>query len=164
MGSSGGIYLTGNSIAFYAPAAATQFTSVNFTAFGSQEGDLTVTEDATNSKLTLKPGRYLLSFTASVETEVVSGTSGDSVGIVSFLLYKDLVATPTAIAGAKASVDSQAADRPTNVSITALVDINAANASQSADSGDVMVYVDATDASGNDIVISEAQFTAVKVD
>ena len=53
---------------------------------------------------------------------------------------------------------AQAADRPTNVSIEAIVEI------LSTDSGDVMVYVSATDASGNDIVISEAQFVALMVD
>jgi hypothetical protein len=157
MASSGGLYVTANTTAFYAPGAASQYTT-GWAAFGSQKGDLTVTEDATNSKLTLKPGRYLVKFHASVETEVVSGTSGDSVGIVAFQLYKDLVATPTAITGAKASVDAQAADRPTNVSLEAIVTI------ASTDSGDVMIYVDPTDASGNDIVISEAQLIAIQVD
>jgi len=150
MPSYGGLYITGNSTAFYVPHAAAKYTT-GWVAFAKGRGDLTVTESATNSRLTVKPGVYLVTLHMTIETEVVSGTSGDSVGIITVGIRKD----QSQVTGLKAKLDSQAADRPHNVNIVGLVEVD------STDSGQLEVYVDATDASGNDVVVSEAQFCAV---
>ena len=137
MSSVGGLYVTGNSTAFIAPYTATKYTT-GWAAFGNQHGNLTVEESATNSRLTLKPGKYLVTFSASVETDVVSGTSGDSVGIVTFAVYKD----QAAVTGLAQKVDAQAADRPASVAICGLVEVEAT------DSGQVEVFVSSGDSSG----------------
>jgi hypothetical protein len=153
MGSFGGLYVTGNTTAFLAPNAGAKYTT-GWTAFGHSGGDLTVKEDAANSKLTLRPGVYRVSFSASIETEDISGTSGDYAGILTFTIRKDGVA----VAGLKAQVNQDAADKPANVAITGLLRV------LTTDTGDITVYVASGDANGNDVTIKEAQLVVEKVD
>lgn len=153
MPSAGGLYVNGNTTAVLAAAVAAKYTQ-GWTAFGTQRGDLTITEGATAGTLTCKPGKYMVHACLSVETEDISGTSGDDVGIVHFSVYKD----SSAVTGLKSSVHCLDSDRPQNVVICGPVEVDAA------DTGALSLYVSTTDASGNDICVTQAQFTAWPID
>jgi len=153
MGSSGGLYITGNTTAFVAPNTAAQYTT-GWAAFGSQKGDQTVVESASGSKLTLKPGRYFVTLNLTVETEDISGSCDDDTGIITFGVRKD----GTQVTGLKAKLDSQDSDRPHNISIAGIVTV------ASTDTGDLTVYVESNEVAGNDICISEGQFCAHLID
>lgn len=153
----GGLQIAGNSTAAIAPGTAAKYTE-GWAAHGvSQRGDTGVVASAANSRLTLDQGVWKIEITLTVETEDISGTSGDDAGVIAFLLYKG----GSAVSGAKATIDAQDSDRPQSVTILDIVEVTKANVDDSANY--VELYVDATDASGNDITVSDAKFLAFKL-
>lgn len=153
----GGLQISGNSTAFTVPNAAAKYTQGWEAHAVSQHGNADVAPSTSNSRLVLLPGVYKVTFNAVVETEVVSGTSGDSVGTVSFQLYK----AGTAVDGAKAKVNALAADRPQTATVVDIVEIT--EAQRTAGTNYVEIYASSGDASGNDIVISDATFLAERL-
>jgi hypothetical protein len=149
MSSAGGLYINNSAAAVVVGAAAAKL-NLTFSAMGSQHGDLTVYEDTTNKRLRLLPGRYLVQASLTVETEDISGTSGDDAGDLTFELYKDGVAT-----GFKQKVNVQDSDRPQSLTIVGIIEV-AAGAN-----GYLELYGSASDASGNDVTVRNLQMTAL---
>lgn len=152
MASYGGLYVSGNTTAIVAYNTAAAYTT-GWVAYGLGRGDLTVTENATAGTLTCGPGVYEVWLTGDVETEDISGTSGDDVGVVTFQVYKDGVAE----AGVKTTVDLEESDRAHNFCAHGFVEVDAG------DTGELAVYVSSADSSGNDVTVKNCQFTAMLV-
>jgi len=153
----GGLSINANTTAAIAPNTAAKYTQ-GWAAHGvSQHGDGSVSASAANSRLTLKAGVYEILVNLVVETELVSGTSGDAVGDVTFQLYKG----GSAVSGALAKVNHQASDRPATVTIVDHVEVSAAQVT--AGTNYVEVYAKSGDASGNDITVSNGRFLAKRL-
>lgn len=153
----GGLKIAANTTAHLVPATAAKYTT-GWAAHGvGQHGDTGVTASATNSKLTLTQGVWKVDIQLVVETDVVSGTSGDSVGVITFTLYKGGAAVTNAVA----KIDAQASDRPQTIFITDIVEVTAAQVAASTNY--VELYCAATDASGNDIIVRNGVFLATRL-
>lgn len=152
MPSTGGLYITGNTTPFEAEAAAALFTE-GWTAF-ARGNDGTITEVAASSKLTLRPGLYLVMLTMAVETEYDSSTDAGTTGQVTFGIRKDAVQ----VAGLKTVLNAAAVEEPYAVAISGIVKVG------NTDTGDLTVYVESSDANGTDIVVNEGQLVAMLID
>src|SRR5690606_13155625 len=113
-----GLKISGNSTAAIAPGTAAKYTQGWAAHAGAKQGDAAVTEDSTNSRLTLARGIYHVVANITVETEDPSGTSGDDNGTIAFKLYKG----GSEVSGALAKVNMQDLDRPQTVCIDEVVE------------------------------------------
>lgn len=153
----GALKIAGNTTATYAPNAAAKLTQ-GWAAHGvSQQGDAAVAPSAANSRLVLQPGVYLVQLSLEAEGESAGGTSGDATGVITFQLYQAGVA----LTGPKTQIDTQAADRPQSVHLHDIVHIT--KAQYEAGTNYVEVYHAGGDASGNDVLVSNAVFSAVRI-
>lgn len=153
----GALVINANTTPSRAPNAAAVHTQ-GWAAHGvSQHGDQSVTPATATGKLTLVPGVYRVTASLAIETEDISGTSGDAIGLVSAQLYKG----GSAIGGTKRTVSMLAHDRPQVVQIEDIVEITEAQAE--AATNYVQVYLSSGDASGNDVTVSNAIFAAYRL-
>jgi hypothetical protein len=151
----GGLQIAGGSTPITTAVAAAKVTAGWAAIAAAGHGDLSIVPSAANSRLTLKPGVYLVTFSGSAEQ---TGTSGISeVGVVyetTFQLYKD----QAAIAGMKAVIDSDPDEESIKqVHIQGIVEVAAGAA------GQLEVYISSSVAS-LDVIVREGQFNAVKLD
>jgi len=146
MSVNGGVYIAANTTAEIITATAALF-PITWTALGNRHGDASITETGATGKLTCPPGRYFVSFTASVDVD-------DSTTSISFQLYKDA----SAVTGMKCTNYSVASGRPASVSFQGFVDV------ASSDTGALQVYVVHNGLGTATITITEAQFVALAVD
>lgn len=153
MGSYGQLYITGNTTPQSALNAGSTVTGWS----NGNSGDKGAVPDAANYRLKLLPGDYFVTLNLSVQTEDISGTSGDGVGDIK----ARLALNGTAITGMVARFNQQAVDRPASVSLSGIVRVPYVSAST------IYSYLTAViagvDASGNDVTIDEGQLSAVKV-
>lgn len=155
----GGLQIAGNATPTIAPAAGAKHTQGWAAIAASAHGDQSVTASVASSRLTLKQGTYLVTFNGSVQTEDVSGTSGDDAGIVTFQIFKG----GSAVAGTKGRVDYQDQERPAIISCMGIIEIAESEVEASTPTNYVEMYAIAADASGNDITVLEAQFFAIRL-
>lgn len=153
----GGLSINANTTAAIAPNTAAKYTQGWAAHSVSQHGDLSVVASAANSRLTLKQGIYEVKANLVVETEDISGTSGDDAGDVTFQLYKG----GSAVAGAVAVTNHQDSDRRQTVSIVDIVEVTKAQVD--AGTNYVELYVSSGDASGNDITVTNGRFLATRL-
>jgi hypothetical protein len=153
----GGLQIAGNTTAIIVPAAGAKLTQGWAAIAASRHGYGDVVPSVADSRLTLVPGVYKVEANLTLETETDAGTSGDGVGIIAGQLFVGGVA----VAGTKARIDVQGVDRPQLLRPCGIIEITQAQAD--AGTNYVEVYLTATDASGNDVTISEGQFLAVKL-
>jgi hypothetical protein len=158
----GGLYVAANSSLEVnaAPTTGTVLTSTNcaFTAIAAgSHGDLSVVATTTSGKLTCKPGVYLVTLELTIEGEWTSTTSGDALGVISAVIKQ----AGTAVTGAKSKVQAITEGLPMNVSVTAILEVTQAQADAGTN------YFEAAliggDASGNDVIVSEGRFHAIRL-
>ena len=158
----GGFNIAGGTAALYCPNAGVKLTSTNVPALAagtaSRQGDSSVTPSVSTGRLLLKPGTYQVRASLTIEGEFTSGTSGDAIGVITGQLYKAGVA----VAGSKGKAHTQAEGQPAVLSFGDIVEITAAQ--QRAGTNHVEFYLFGGDASGNDVIISEGQITALRLD
>lgn len=152
MGSYGSLYITGNTTPQLAANAGTTVAGWS----NGRSGDKGAVPDAANNRLKLLPGDYFVSMNLSVETEDISGTSGDGVGDIK----ARLALNGTAITGMVARFNQQAVDRPASVSLSGIVHVPY---DEDNNYGYLTAVLAGVDASGNDVTVDEAQLSAVKV-
>lgn len=154
----GGLSIDANTTASIAGGTAAKHTQ-GWAAHGvSAGGALDVVPSAANSRLTLRPGVYRVVGQMSVESEDISGTSGDDAGRVELKLYKG----GSAVAGAAGEVYFEDSDRPQTVHIEDIVRVTPAQAD--AGTNYVELWWDATDASGNDVTVKNGRLLAYRLD
>ena len=158
----GGLEIRANTAAGIVPAAVAKVTAAvagsAWTANAvTAHGNLGVVPDVTNSRLTLKPGIYEIVFNACIEGATVGGTSGDATGNINFRLYQGGVASGILC-------PSQITDASTKTQVTMMGLVEVTQAQADAGTNYVEVYANADDASGNDIIVREAQFYAKHID
>lgn len=146
------MHKTGNTTATIAAAAGTAIAGLTAAA-ASRHGEGALTLDATNGKMTATSrGVYAFAAQASLETEDISGTSGDAAGHVGIALMKN----GTLVAGTKSLTSHGGVDDLQAVAIPPYpleLEID----------DYVQVCAVATDASGNDVTVRELQFTAIRI-
>lgn len=159
-GEYGGMYITGGTVNFNALLAGAELGStVGWTAntlAAKQHGSAGVVADPTTGRLTLIPGVYKIDATLTIEGNHSSGFSGDFAGVVVASLYRAGVLVP----GTKAKIQTITEGLPMNAKVSCLVEIT--QAQQDAGTNYVSLYLAGQDASGNDVVITEGNFTAVR--
>lgn len=153
----GGLTVAANTTASIAGGVAAKYTEGWASHSVSRRGALDVTPDADNSRLTLKPGIYLVVGNLSIEFEDISGTSGDDAGRAELKIY----AAGAAVGGAVGEFDMQDSDRPQTVTVIDHVEITAAQ--EAAGTNYVELYLDATDASGNDVTVKSGKLLAYRL-
>jgi len=152
----GALVINNNTTPSRAPNAAAVHTQ-GWAAHGvSQHGDQSVPPTPATGKLTLVPGVYQIVVSLAIETEDISGTSGDGVGLVSAQLYKG----GSAVGGTKRTVSMLAVDRPQSIHIEDIVEITEAQAE--AGTNYVQLFLSSGDASGNDVTVTNAIFAAYR--
>lgn len=158
----GGFNIAAGTTALNCPNAGVKLTSTNVPTLAagnaSRRGDTSVVPTASTGRLALKAGVYNVRASLTIEGEYSSGTSGDSIGVITGQLYK----AGSAVAGSKGKAHTQAEGQATILSFGDIVEITAAQVA--AGTNYVEFYVFGGDASGNDIIISEGQITAVRLD
>lgn len=150
--SAGALYIHNNSTPQTAQAAGAKITG--FSAFGiSTLGNQAVTETPASNRLVAgTSGLFMASAQASIETEDISGTSGDDAGNVSIQLAKN----GTLITGTKAGGTHADSDGLQSLAIPPIpVRLN---------KGDyIELFAVSDDASGNDITVRQAQLSLVQI-
>lgn len=166
MNACGGMYITGQTATLGLPLAGVKLTSTNAgwvaQATNGYGGDGSVTVSITSGRLTLIPGLYLVTLNLTIEGEQTSGAgavSGDAVGTVSFKLYKG----GSAVTGAVVKSATMADAEVMHVSLTIPVQITQASQDAATAENYIEVYGFGGDANGNNVIISEGQFTAVRI-
>lgn len=158
----GGFNIAAGTTALNLPNAGVKLTSSNVPTLASgnasQRGDASVTPAASTGRLTLKAGVYNVRASITIEGEFTSGTSGDAVGVITGQLYK----AGSAVAGSKGKAHTQAEGQATVLSFGDIVEITAAQVA--AGTNYVEFYLFGGDANGNDVIISEGQITAIRLD
>lgn len=159
-GEFGEMYITGGTVNFTAANAGSELGStVGWTAGADQHGNQAVVGVTTTGRLTLSPGTYLVNFDFTVEGNHSSGFSGDFSGVVTGAIHSG----GTLVAGSKTKVQTITEGLPMNGKITKLVEITQASQDASTPTNYVSGYLYGGDASGNDVVISEARISAVRL-
>src|SRR5690606_27925668 len=92
-GEFGGLKISGNATASVAPGTAAKHTQGWAAMAVGLHGNLAVQESVANSRLICEPGVYLVNYQMSVESEDISGTSGDDAGVVEIEIFAAGVAT-----------------------------------------------------------------------
>lgn len=147
------MYITGNTTPTTAQALGNAITGWTNGAT-SRRGEASITQAPTTGRFTAAAaGIYMLSAQASFETEDISGTSGDGVGNLGIALAKN----GTIIAGTKCMLNQAAID------LLKVGSIPPWPVSLAVDDY-VTVVLWSSDASGNDVTVREAQFSAFRVD
>lgn len=162
MNGSGGLKIAAGVTALYVPAAGVKLTSTNVPTLAasgvSQQGDASVSPSASTGRLTLKPGRYFIDVKLTIEGEYVTGTSGDATGTIAGQVY----VAGSAVAGTKNKLNTQGDGAPAVLAFGGIIEIT--QAQYDAETNYVEVYLSSADASGNDVIPSEGQITAIRLD
>lgn len=159
-----GLYVTAGATQLLIPNAAAVLGSAGlgdpgFVAMSPDgQGDLSIVPAAATGRLTLHPGRYLIGYNLSVETDTVGGTSGDAAGVIA----GEVRVGGTLIAGSKGKDYIGTADQPLVLSGQAIVQITPAQLA--AATNYAQIYLSSGDASGNDATVKEGQFWAIRLD
>ena len=153
----GALVINNNTTPSRAPNAAAVHTQGWAAHAVSQQGDQSVTPAASTGKLTLAAGVYRVVASLAIETEDISGTSGDGIGLVSAQLYKG----GSAVSGTKRTVSMIAIDRPQSVHLEDIVQITEAQVE--AATNYVQVYLSSGDASGNDVTVNNGILAAYRM-
>lgn len=158
----GGFKIAAGVTSLNCPNAGVKLTSTNVPTLAavsvSKHGDQSVSEAASTGRLTLKPGVYDIRASLTIEGEYTSGTSGDSVGVITGQLYQ----AGSAVAGTKGKVHTQAEGQAVVLSFGGIVEIT--EAQRLAGTNYVEFYLFGGDANGNDVIPSEGQITAKRLD
>lgn len=160
-GEYGGMYITGGTVNFNALLAGAELGStVGWTANGaSQHGSGAVSGSTSTGRLTLAPGVYKIDAVLTLEGNHSSGFSGDFAGVIVASLYKG----GTLVAGSKVKCQTITEGLPMNAKISCIVEVTQASADAATPTNYVSLYLAGQDASGNDVVVTEANFTAVRL-
>ena len=162
MNAYGGFKVAAGVTSLNCPLTGVKLTSTNVPTLAaiaaSQQGDQSVSAGASTGRLTLKAGTYLVRALLTVEGEFTSGTSGDAVGVITGQLYQ----AGSAVAGTKGKVHTQTEGQPVVLAFEGILNITAAQVA--AGTNYVEVYLFGGDASGNDVIVSEGQIHAVRLD
>lgn len=153
----GGWRFSANALADIASATGRKI-SKGLSALAKLCSSRAVVFDAATFQAACIQGTYKLEASLSVETEDISGTSGDGVGNIRFQFRKNGVL----IDGAEGQVNHQAIDRPAAISILGVVEITAAEVT--AGTNTIALYATSTDASGNDYTIRYGHVLITKID
>jgi len=152
----GGLKISDNTAPSIAPGTAAKHTE-GWAAMGvGSHGSLAVQESAANSRLICEPGVYHVSYQMTVESEDVSGTSGDAAGVVNAEIYAAGVAT-----GLSAKTNHTGSDLAQSVTVIGLVEIT--DAQKDAGTNYIEGYIASGDGSGNDVTVRDAQLVALRV-
>lgn len=158
----GGFNIAGGTAALYCPNAGVKLTSTNTPTLAangaSRQGDNSVVPAASTGRLTLQPGVYQVRASLTIEGEFSSGTSGDAVGVITGQLYRAGVA----VAGSKGKAHTQTEGQTAVLSFGDIVEITYAQ--KEAGTNYVEFFLFGGDANGNDVIISEGQITALRLD
>lgn len=158
----GGFNIAGGTTALYCPNAGVKITSSNVPTLAagnaSRGGDNSVVPAPSTGRLTLQPGVYQVRASLTIEGEFSSGTSGDAVGVITGQLYRAGVA----VAGSKGKAHTQTEGQATVLSFGDIVEVTYAQ--KEAGTNHVEFYLFGGDASGNDVIVSEGQITALRLD
>lgn len=154
----GGWKVTGNTTATLALNTPTDFATDLEELEASDNGCEDVSADTDSGKLTLNPGVYDVCGAFALETEDISGTSGDAAGDVYAQIYRGGAAY-----GPKFFANHQGSDRLANIAFSYPVEITQASADAATPTNYVTVRFGASDASGNDITVREGVFWAKKL-
>lgn len=153
----GGLQIAANTTPSLAPATAAKHTQGWAAIAAAQHGAQEIAASVANSRLTLVPGVYLVVWQASLETEDISGTSGDGIGDVTLQIARG----GTVVAGTRARMNHQNVDRLQSATALGLIEITQAQADASTNY--VEPFIQSGDASGNDVTVREGQFFALKL-
>jgi len=153
----GGLQVAANTTAFTVPAAGAKYTTGWAAIAAGQHGDNSVQESAVNSRLVLEPGVYFVQANFTLEGEFVSGTSGDAVGTITGQIFRGGVA----VAGTRGKVGLEAEGEVDQLIFGGIVEIT--EAQKTAGTNYVEAFLSSGDASGNDVIVSEAQFNALRL-
>ncbi len=158
-GEYGGLYITGSTTHFTAANAGSALGStVGWTALGaSQHGNLAVVGSTSTGRLTLQPGVYQVNLNLTVEGDYGSGQSGDFSGVITAALW----VAGALVAGTKSKCQTITEGLPMQLNVSAIIEITQAQAD--AATNYVAGYLYGGDASGNDVVVSEGRFTAIRL-
>ncbi len=155
-GEYGGLYTTGGTANFTAANAGSEY--VHPTDNGASEhGNLAVVGSTSTGRLTLQPGVYLVSLNMTVEGNHSSGFSGDFAGVITAAIHR----AGTLVAGTKSKCQTITEGLPMNLNVTAVIEISQALAD--AGTNYISPYLYGGDANGNDVVVTESRFTAVRI-
>lgn len=156
----GSLYITGGSANFNAANAGSELGStVGWTANGAgQHGNLGVSASDSTGRLTLQPGVYLVTLDLTVEGNYSTAQSGDFAGVITAAIHRG----GTLVAGTKGKVQDITEGLPMNLGVRgAIIEITQAQAD--AGTNFLSGYLYGGDASGNDVVVSEGRFSAVRL-
>lgn len=153
--STGGLFVHSNSDEFLVGDTPNPY-DVGWEAYGKQLGDNTVVEDPDNARLTVRPGKYKIAFTADMLTEDVSESESESTDVVGRMTFQVRL-DGEEVDGLRAIVYAPAKNQPLAVAINGLAFVPEANA------GHLQVFVSTDAANWADIVLTNAQFVATKV-
>jgi hypothetical protein len=166
MNSFGGMYITGGSVNVNALAAGTELGAQTpgwtdiATAVCPNNGHGGVTPAASTGRLSLTPGKWLVLADLTVEGNYSSGQSGDALGVIIAALHKG----GTLITGSKTKFQTITEGLPMHAHISQLVEIAQSTQDASTPTNYVSVYLYGVDASGNDVVVTEARLIAIRLD
>jgi hypothetical protein len=160
----GGLNVVAGSTALNCPATtgvelnSTRVPTLAAIAAG-QFGASGVSAAAATGRLSLSPGTYLVTASLTLEGEHTSATSGDAIGNISLQLAKG----GTLQDGMKATANTVAEGQQRVLTVQNIVEVT--QASQDADTATnyVSMYLIGGDSSGNDVIVREGQFTAVRL-
>lgn len=153
------IHITGNTTLFNAPAAGAAL-NVGWVANEALlHGDASIDTTIADGKLVLKPGIYQISAELYIEAPATSdgNTSGDAFGEI----FAKLHVAGSAVAGTKAACQLDDVTEIKNLIINYPVEIT--EAQYEADTNYVQVFLNSTDASGNDVLVTEGRLVAVRL-
>lgn len=158
----GGFKIAAGVTALNCPLAGVKLTSTNVPTMAaiaaSQRGDQSVSAGASTGRLTLKAGVYRVNALLTIEGEHTSGTSGDAIGVITGQLYQ----ADSAVAGTKGKAHTQAEGQPAVLAFEGILEITAAQVAAGTNYVEVCLF--GGDASGNDVIVSEGQIHAVRLD
>jgi hypothetical protein len=159
----GGLNVVDGSTALNCPLVGVELNSTRVPTLAAiaagQNGAAGVSAAAATGRLTLSPGTYLVTAGLSLEGEHTSATSGDAIGNITLQLAKG----GTLQDGMKAIANTVAEGQIRHLSVTAVVEVT--QASQDADTATnyVSMYLLGESTAGNDVIVRQGQFTAVRL-
>lgn len=159
-GEYGEMYITGGTANFTAANAGAELGStVGWTAGADQHGNAAVAGSTSTGRLTLSPGTYQVTLEATIEGNHSSGFSGDFAGVVTAAIHSG----GTLVAGSKTKCQTITEGLPMPVSVTKIVEITQASQDAATPTNYVSGYLYGGDASGNDVVVTEARISAIRL-
>lgn len=158
----GGLQIAAGVTAFVATNAGVKLTSTNVPTLAviaaSQFGDRSIVAAPATGRLTLKPGIYEITGRLSLEGEFTSGTPADAIGVITAQVYQAGVA----VAGTRGQAHTQAEGQVASIGFGGIVEVT--EAQLRAGTNYVEAFLLSGDANGNDVIVREGQFYAIRLD